>query len=323
MRNSDNRQEFASSSTDNYQPPVGSAAHSGLQPLVDIEIDLLLEGVYRHYGYDFRSYSRSSVKRRVLLTLEREGVSTVSGLQTKVLHDAACMNRLIHALSVNVTSMFRDPEFFATFRSKVVPLLRTYPFVRIWNAGCSTGEEAYSMAIVLSEEGLYDRCSIYATDISATALEKAEAGVYPLSELERSANTYRQAGGTGDFSAFYKPVGQGSQHGSGQTRAESVPTAHRPPPTGLLDPSLRRNIVFAEHNLVVDGTFNEFNVVLCRNVLIYFNRELQDRVHGLLYESLAMFGVLGLGKQETIRLTSHQGCYKELDGPARLYRKVA
>jgi len=269
--------------------------------LEDIEVDLLLEGVYRHYGYDFRNYSRPSVKRRLLLALEREGTGTLSGLQEKVLHDAACMNRLLQALSVNVTSMFRDPEFFAMFRSKVVPLLRTYPFVRIWNAGCSTGEEAYSLAILLSEEGLYDRCRIYATDMHGKALERAEAGTYPLPELERSAGAYRQAGGTSSFCSYYK-----ARSGHGE-----------------MDPSLRRNMVFAEHNLVVDGTFNEFNVVLCSNVLIYFNQALKDRVHGLLYDSLAMFGVLGLGKQETIKFTSRQGCYKELDGAARLYRKVA
>jgi len=271
--------------------------------LADIEVDLLLEGVYRHYGYDFRNYSRPSVTRRLLLALEREGLATLSGLQEKVLHNASYMNRLLLALSVNVTSMFRDPGFYAAFRSKVVPLLRTYPFVRICNAGCSTGEEAYSMAIVLSEEGLYDRCRIYATDMSAGVLERAEAGTYSLSELRRSDDAYRQAGGTGSLSSFYKAR-------SHSDRAE-------------IEPSLKRNIVFAEHNLVMDGTFNEFNVVLCRNVLIYFNRELQDRVHGLLYDSMVMFGALGLGKQETIKFTSRQRCYKELDGPTRLYRKVA
>lgn len=269
--------------------------------LSDIEVDLLLEGVYRHYGYDFRDYSRASVKRRLLQSLEREGVSTFSGLQEKALHDAACMNRMLLALSVNVTSMFRDPAFYAAFRSKVIPLLRTYPFVRIWNAGCSTGEEVYSIAILLTEEGLYDRCRIYATDMHAGVLEQAEAGSYSISEIERSAAAYRQAGGTRHFSSFFS-------EGAGQAE---------------IDPSLKRNIVFAEHNLVVDGTFNEFNVVLCRNVLIYFNRRLKDKVHGLLYESLAMFGVLGLGKQETIRFTSHEDCYREFDGPGRLYRKVA
>jgi len=269
--------------------------------LEDIEVDLLLEGVYRHYGYDFRDYSRPSVKRRVAQTVEREKAGTISGLQEMVLHDPSCMQRLLLALSINVTSMFRDPEFYAAFRTKVVPLLRTYPFVRIWNAGCATGEEAYSMAILLNEEGLYDRSHIYATDMNRVALQKAEAGTFPLAAVEECADAYRQAGGTRSLSSYYSDR-------SGRAQ---------------LDPWLKRNIIFAEHNLSTDGPFNEFNVVLCRNVLIYFNRDLQDRVHGLLYESLAIFGVLGLGKRETIRFTSHQACYKDLDGPARLYRKIA
>lgn len=267
----------------------------------DIELELLLEGLFQQYGYDFRDYSRASVMRRVVDAMQQEQARTISALQAKVLHDPECMGRLLLALSVSVTSMFRDPDFYMTFRSKVVPVLRTYPFIRIWNAGCSTGEEAYSLAILLREEGLQERSRIYATDVNKVALERAEAGTYPLRAMQQYADNYHEAGGTRSFTDLYT-VRAGEGH---------------------LDPSLKRNIVFAEHNLVTDAPFNEFNVVLCRNVLIYFNRSLQDRVHNLLYKSLAIFGVLGLGKRETIRFTSHQDCYKELDGPARLYRKVA
>jgi chemotaxis protein methyltransferase CheR len=269
--------------------------------LEDIELELLLEGLFQHYGYDFRGYSRASVKRRVLQTLHPEGVRTLSALQDKVLHDSECMDRLLLALSVGVTAMFRDPDFYLALREKAVPILRTYPFMRIWNVGCSTGEEAYSLAILLREEGLYDRCRIYATDMNGAALEQAQAGEFALSDLEEYDRNFKEAGGKGQFSEHYT------------TRAGRV----------VLDPGLKRHIVFAQHNLVTDDAFNEFNMVLCRNVLIYFTRELQDRVHELLYRSLGIFGVLGLGKRETIRFTSHQECYKDLDSKAKLYRKVA
>ena len=268
----------------------------------DIEIDLLLEAVYRHYGYDFRDYSLPSVRRRLSHLVRDEGARTISGLQEKLLHDTAggTLDRLLHALSINVTSMFRDPDFYLAFREQVVPLLRTYPFIRIWNAGCATGEEAYSIAIILKEEGLYNRCQIYATDVNKVSLQKAEAGVFPLSAMAEYEANYSQAGGKAPLSTFYKSNNS----------------------TAVIDPVLKQNIVFTQHNLVTDGAFNEFNVVLCRNVLIYFNKSLQDRVHKLLYDSLAMFGILGLGRKETIGFTSHQRCYEELDGATRLYRKL-
>jgi chemotaxis protein methyltransferase CheR len=270
------------------------------QTLEDIELWLLLEGVYRHYGFDFREYSPGSVRRRVTLSMKREGVNTISAFQALVLHDPVAMERFLLTLSVNVTAMFRDPPFYLAFRKKLVPILRTYPFIRIWNAGCSTGEEAYSIAIMMREEGLYERCRIYATDMNKTVLDRAESGIFPLSAMQDYTTNYLQAGGAGVFSDLYT---------AGYDSA-------------IFDSSLRRNIVFAQHNLVTDGAFNEFNVILCRNVMIYFNRTLQDRVHALIYESLAPFGVLGLGSKETIRFTSHQGCYQELDGANRLYRKV-
>jgi chemotaxis protein methyltransferase CheR len=282
------------------QPHASRATAQHDHTLEEIELALLLEGVYRHYGFDFREYAPGSIRRRVSLSMKREGVSTISAFQALVLHSPEVMERFLYTLSVNVTAMFRDPPFYLAFRKKVVPLLRTYPFIRIWNAGCSTGEEAYSIAIMMKEEGLYERCRIYATDINKAVLERAESGIFPLSTMQEYTTNYLQAGGTGVFSDLYT------------AGYDSV----------IFDSSLRRNIVFAQHNLVTDGPFNEFNVVLCRNVMIYFNRALQDRVHALIYNSLAPFGVLGLGSKETIRFTSHQGCYKELDAANRLYRKV-
>jgi chemotaxis protein methyltransferase CheR len=276
--------------------------------LEDIEIELLLEGVYQQYGYDFRDYSRGLLRRRVSHLMKShaiygEKVGTISGLQDKVLHNPELADKLFTALSIGVTSMFRDPEFYLAFRQKVVPILRTYPFVRIWNAGCSTGEEAYSLAVMLSEEGLRDRFHIFATDMNMAALERAEAGTIPLAALPEYAVNYAMSGGTAHFPGLFTNA---SPHSSSTT----------------FKASLKKNITFAQHNLATDAAFNEFNVVLCRNVLIYFNKELQDRVHRLLYESLATFGILGLGKKETTRLTPYQKSYAELDSPNRLYRKI-
>ena len=195
--------------------------------------------------------------------------------------------------------MFRDPTFYRLLRDRVLPLLRTYPLVRVWHAGCSTGEEVYSLAILLEEEGLYERCRIYATDMSSGALKRAEAGVLPLSAMRDNTANYQAAGGRGPFARFYKVHGQ----------------------SAVLQASLRRNVVFAQHNLVTDQSFNEFNVVLCRNVLIYFNRALQERVHRLLYQSLGRFGFLGLGARENVRFTPHERQYQDLG--ERVYRKVA
>jgi len=276
------------------------ATAAPLPPSVeDIEVGLLLEGVYRQYGYDFRDYAMSSLRRRVRHVVREEGLTTVSGLQEKVLHDPRCLQRFLLALSVNVTSMFRDPGFYKALRERVVPLLRTYPKVRIWHAGCSTGEEAYSFAIMLEEEGLYDRCQIYATDMNESVLKVAAAGEVPLRGMRENTANYIRSGGRRAFASFYAAV---------DDRA-------------VLHPSLRRNIVFAQHNLVSDRSFNEFNVVLCRNVLIYFNRDLQDRVHRLFYQSLVRFGFLALGSKETVQFSAHQAAYEDLG--ERIYRKVA
>lgn len=286
--------------TDARTPRVPAEHSSPRDRVEDVEVELLLEGVFRVSGYDFRDYAFPSVKRRVWQCVHAERLRTVSALQERVLHDPACLDRFLRAISVHVTAMFRDPGFYRAFRTKVAPTLRTYPFVRVWLAGCSTREEAYSMAILLREEGLLDRTRLYATDMSRAALEKAERGIYPLDSMREYAANYLAAGGTGDFADVYA-----ARYGN-----------------AIMHASLRKSIVFAHHNLATDGSFNEFNVILCRNVLIYFNRTLQERVHRLLYESLASFGALGLGSKEALRYTPHEARYEDVDGAERLYRKV-
>ena len=265
-----------------------------------IEIELLLEGIFRHYGFDFRSYAYASIRRRLWRRIEAEGLKTVSALQERALHEPEMMERLLLDLSINVTAMFRDPAFYLAFRQKVVPHLRTYPFIRIWHAGCSTGEEVYSMAILLEEEGLYDRARIYATDINEVVVHRARAGIFPLERMQEYTENYIRAGGTRSFSEYYVAKYDGA----------------------LFSPALQRNVVFSQHNLVTDRSFAEFNVILCRNVLIYFDRELQTRVHGLFHESLVHLGILCLGSKESLRLSQYEDSYEELSSAERIYRKV-
>ncbi|MGZ8829946.1 MAG: CheR family methyltransferase [Thermoanaerobaculia bacterium] len=268
--------------------------------LEQIEIQLLTEGVYRHYGFDFRDYSLPSMRRRIWKRIYAEGLSTVAGLIEKVLHDSSCMERLLLDLSINTTAMFRDPTFYLAFRRKVVPALRTYPYLRIWHAGCSTGEEVFSMAILLQEEGLYDRCRIYATDINEAVLQKAKSGIFPLAAMQENTANYIAAGGTGTFSEYYT------------ARYDHA----------IFRPSLRENVVFAQHNLVTDASFNIFNVILCRNVLIYFNSVLQARVQHLFLDSMEMFGTLALGKKESVRFTAVADNYQEVDADEKIYRRI-
>jgi chemotaxis protein methyltransferase CheR len=265
-----------------------------------IEVQVLLEAIYQHYGFDFRGYALGSLKRRLWRRAYAENVETMSALQDRVLHDPAVMERLLLDLSINVTSMFRDPTFFCALREKVVPLLRTYPYVRIWNAGCSTGEETFSLAILLREEGLYERTRIYATDINDKVLERARDGAFPIEKMRLYTENYIRAGGTESFSSYYTSDG-------GTARFNS----------DLLD-----QVVFAQHNLVSDAPFNEFNVIVCRNVMIYFGKKLQDRVHELFYESLDPFGILALGHKESIKFTRYEDRYEALDQPEKLYRKM-
>jgi chemotaxis protein methyltransferase CheR len=277
--------------------PAPEDNQHGLEAL---EMDLLLEAIYRRYGYDFREYAHASLKRRIVGAVRAEKLQSISGLQERVLHDTACMERFLLALSVNVTSMFRDPQFFMAFREKVVPILRTYPFVRIWHAGCSSGEEVYSMAILLQEEGLYEKCRIYATDMNESVLKQAREGIFPLDAAEQYAGNYQKAGGKKRLTDYYTAA-----YGSALFRA-----------------SLRSNVVFSQHNLALDGSFNHFNVILCRNVMIYFKKSLQERVHNLLYDSMDVFGILGLGSKESLQFTSHEKDYVQLEPGVKLYRRV-
>jgi chemotaxis protein methyltransferase CheR len=268
--------------------------------LETLELQLLLEGIYRQYGFDFREYAHASLRRRVWRRVHAEGLTTISALLDRVLHDSAAMERLLVDLSINVTAMFRDPTFFLAFRNEVVPLLRTYPFTRMWVAGCSTGEEVYSLAIVLQEEGLYDRARIYATDINAGVLETARAGVFPLQKMQEYTENYIRAGGTRAFSEYYLAKYEGA----------------------LFDRSLVENVVWAPHNLGQDRSFNTFHVILCRNVMIYFDRALQRRVHRLFDDSLERLGVLALGHKETIHFSGFEDSYEALNEVEKIYRKV-
>jgi chemotaxis protein methyltransferase CheR len=273
----------------------GDAAHD----IEDIEIQLLLDGIVHRYGYDFRNYAAASLRRRIRLIVEKESVSSISALQANILRDPACMARFVTTLSVPVTAMFRDPAFYRAIRNEVVPMLRTYPFIRIWHAGCSTGEEVYSLAILLTEADLYERCRIYATDLSDATLQAATRGIYDLSFMRAYTQNYQQFGGSREFSSYYTAD---HQH-------------------VILSPRLRRNIVFSQHNLVSDGPFNEFNLILCRNVMIYFDQKLRQRVHALLDESLCRFGILGLGAKESLEFSTLGPRYSELASGVRLYRK--
>lgn len=269
--------------------------------LEKLEMELLLEAIYRKSGFDFRGYAPAGLKRRLLRKVRDEGLKSLSGLQELVLHDPAALEGLLVDLAVNVTSMFRDPHFFRAFRDKAIPLLRTYPFVRLWHAGCSTGEEVFSMAILLKEEGLYDRARIYATDMNDSVVERAESATMPLSKMKDYTQNYIKAGGKRSFSEYYTVDGR----------------------VARFSRELMKNMVFAQHNLVSDRSFNEFNVIMCRNVMIYFGRDLQSQVHSLLYDSLGMFGVLALGHKESMRFTDHATRYEEIDHEQKLYKKVA
>jgi chemotaxis protein methyltransferase CheR len=268
--------------------------------LEKIEIDLLLEGIFRYYGFDFRNYVFSSIRRRIWYRIRAERLRSVTGLLEKVLHDPCMMERLIADFSIHISEMFRDPHFFKSFRKNVVPLLKELPFVRIWHAGCSTGEEVYTMAIILHEEGLYHKTKIYATDMNEDLLKKAKDGVYPLDKMQIYIDNYRLAGGMKEL-------------------ADSFEVNHD---KAVFHPFLTQNVVFAQHNLATDHSFNEFHVIICRNVMIYFDRVLQDRVHGLFYESLCTSGILGLGGKEDIAFNNYSHFYEAFDPAQKIYRKV-
>ncbi|MBI0577243.1 protein-glutamate O-methyltransferase CheR [Neobacillus cucumis] len=269
------------------------------EEIENIEIELLLEAVFRYYGYDFRNYALPFVQRRISHRVRKENLSSISALQEKVLRDSGTMLSLLSDFSINVTEMFRDPTFFKSFRTKIIPIIKHYPEIRIWHVGCSSGEEVYSMAILLHEEGIYEKTKIYATDINHLILEKAKQGTFPLDVMKLYTKNYLEAGGKRAFSEYYKAI------------SDKV----------FFHAFLRKNVLFAQHNLVTDQSFNEFDIIICRNVFIYFNKALQNEVHKLLYNSLSHSGFLGLGKREGIKFTSYENCYEEFDGSERLFRK--
>ncbi|MDP1851552.1 MAG: protein-glutamate O-methyltransferase CheR [Candidatus Planktophila sp.] len=266
----------------------------------NIEVLLLTEAIYQRWGYDFRDYAPTSLKRRIRRIVELEKFSSISALQEEILRDSACMQRFLDEVSVNVTSMFRDPGFYRAFRATVVPLLKEQPSLRIWHAGCATGEEVYSMAILLQEEGLLDRTRIYATDLDQAVLEKAKEGIYRLGLMKEYTENYQAGGGKAAFSEYYQ-----AGHGHAVMRKD-----------------LSKKIVWARHNLVTDASFNEFHLILCRNVLIYFNTRLQQRAHRLFYKSLTKGGVLVLGRAETMQLTPHESHYRTLNRREKIFQRM-
>ncbi|RFU67404.1 protein-glutamate O-methyltransferase CheR [Peribacillus saganii] len=265
----------------------------------NIEIDLLLQAVYRVSGFDFRKYMRSSILRRIQHRMNIDKIQTISGLQEKVLHEKDYVEKLLNDFSINVTEMFRDPEFFYSFRKNVIPHLRNLSEIRIWHAGCSTGEEAFSMAILLQEEGLYDKAKIYATDMNEKVLRKAEKGILPLSRMQSYTKNYLQSGGLQAFSEYYTADYENA----------------------YVLPKILGNIIFAQHNLAIDRSFNEFHVIICRNVMIYFTAELQNSVHELFFDSLSKGGFLGLGSKETLSNSPYAENYQIFDIAGKIYRK--
>lgn len=277
-------------------PQEGRAALT----LPEIELNLLLEGIFQRYQHDFRDYSQASMLRRVQSAMEHFGCATVSQLQDRILHEPAVFAQSLQYLTVQVSEMFRDPAYFLVLRTQVLPVLRTYPSIKIWVAGCSSGEEVWSLAILLHEEGMLDRAVIYATDINTEALKAAQAGIYPVDRVRQFNRNYVLAGGCHDLSDYYTADDQYVR----------------------FDPALRRQIVFADHSLATDSVFSEVHLVSCRNVLIYFNRELQDRATGLFVEALVHRGFLGLGSKESIRFTAHADRFDEFNAAEKVYQRI-
>jgi chemotaxis protein methyltransferase CheR len=264
-----------------------------------IELELLLEAVYLRYGYDFRSYARASIGRRVRQFLTLKRLATPAELIPLVLRDEDCFSEIAQHFSICVTEMFRDPFFYKSFRANVVPVLRTYPFVKLWHAGCATGEEVYSMAILLQEEGLYERATLFGTDFNDHALETARKGIYAAERLKDYTRNYQEAGGALSFAEYYTAQYQ----------------------SAALQAALRERVTFANHNLVTDTVFGEMQVVCCRNVLIYFNEELQNRVLQLFRDSLVRGGFLCLGTKEDLRFTAVADDFEAVDAKARIFKK--
>jgi len=267
----------------------------------DIELRLLVDAIYLRYHYDFRRYAMASVKRRMTAAMSQFDCRTLSQLQDKVLHEPAIFSALLNYLTVQVSEMFRDPSYFLALRTSVLPLLRTYPSLKIWVAGCSTGEEAYSLAILLHEEGLLSRTLIYATDINPHALKKAEAGVYEIERIAEFTENHRKSGSSHSLSEYYTAA---YDH-------------------AVFDAALKKHVVFSDHSLATDTVFAEVQLVSCRNVLIYFDRDLQDRAIGLFSDALCRKGFLGIGAKESIGLSSHADAFEKVTRESRIFQKKA
>ncbi len=265
----------------------------------NIEIRLLLEGIFQKYGYDFRDYGKAHAKRRILHRLALSGLKSISALLHEVLYDETFFLLFLQDLSINTTEMFRDPDFFKEVREKVVPNLKTYPFIKAWHAGCSTGEEVYSMAIILEEEELYERVQLYATDFNHAILQKAKEAIFPAGNMKEYTRNYIKAGGKSSFSDYYN------------ARYDSA----------IINKNLKRNIVFSDHNLVTDSTFGEMHLVMCRNTLIYFNKSLQDKVIKLFHDSLSAGGFLCLGSKESLTFSAHRDLFEPFNKKLKIFRK--
>lgn len=264
-----------------------------------MDISPLLEAVYQEYGYDFRQYSEAHIRRRIMNRMKLSGLKDVAQMQSKVLNDRAFAYELLQDLSITVTEMFRDQEFYRSLRENVIPVLKTYPFIKVWHAGCSTGEEAYSLAIILQEEGLYDRTTIYATDFNQKALDKAREGIFSTKTMKEYTINYQLSGGKESFSDYYT------------SKYDHV----------IMAQSLKKNIVWANHNLATDSVFAEVNLILSRNVLIYFDKHLQNKVQKLFYNSLINGGILCLGSKEGLRFTDFYEEYTDVDKKQRIFKK--
>ena len=266
-----------------------------------IEFDLILEAIYQKYGYDFRNYAKASLRRRLRYRLSQSNLKTISEMQHKLLNDKEFFDTLLLDLTINVTEMFRDPSFFKALREIVIYELKKQPFIKVWHAGCSSGEEIYSTAILLKENGMYESSLIYATDTNEMVLDKAKSGIFPIEKMKDFTVNYRKAGGLASFADYYT------------ARYDNA----------IMDNSLKKNIVFSNHNLVTDSVFGEMDLIMCRNVLIYFNRELQDRVFRLFMDSLRPGGFLCLGSKETIRFSSFSENFENVIEKERVYRRIA
>ena len=270
-----------------------------MTPSEETELRLLLEAIYQRFHYDFRQYSQASVRRRVAQAQRLLGCATLSALQERILHDETAFPTLLQYLTVQVSDLFRDPTYWRVFRERVVPVLRTYPSLKLWVAGCSMGEEVYSFAILLREEGLLDKTIIYATDINTAALEAAQAGIYPLERMKAFTVNHQASGAPRSLSEYYT-AGYGS---------------------AVFDRTLRKNVVFSDHSLATDAVFAEVQVVSCRNVLIYFERDLQDRALGLFGDALCVRGFLGLGSKETLRFSASEPDFDTFAADERWYQR--